>query len=254
MKFALACLVAFVLLLFFGPGCGGGGGAGGNGGGGGNISFYVVEATKNGVIIDPLNVVLGETVQFDVVGYTATGVRQVQNSSNWTADPTGQGEGTMSPSGTYTSSASGPQFTVQADANQQVYTGVAQVKPAGLALVAGRLIDGYGHNARTIFVDFYDASNNLVGSSQAQADGSFRAAVPTSATGFDIRRASIPAGYYREYQFNGKWYLPKPSACIAPLPALTAGITTTLSNILVPATTDGNGNGAPPPPPPSACP
>jgi hypothetical protein len=252
----IIALFVLVLGLGAGSGCGGGSGGtstdGGNGTTGGNIARYVVEATKNGVIIDPTNIIQGETVQFLVAGYTATNSRIVQSSSGWSIDPTGESEGTMSASGVFTATASGPQFTVTATAASQQRTGKAQVRPPGQAIVTGRLVNGFSGFVYNAKVDFYDAGNVLVGTSVAQGNGTFRASVPATAVTFEVNKASIPAGYYKEYQYLGNWYLPQ-GFCRAPLPALTNGATTNLADILIPPTSN-NGSSLPPPPPPSPCP
>ncbi len=245
---------SFVLLLAFGSGCGGGGGSGSSTGTGtGNpIVRYQVEATKNNLIIDPENIVVGEHIQFVVAGYTATNQRSIQSSSGWVADPTGQTEGTMSGGGLYTATAFGPQFTVSGQSGGSQRDGVAQVKDPADALVTGRLVDGFGGNVAGAVIDLYDGSNTLVGTSTSQFDGTFRAAVPTTAVTFELRKNAIPAGYYKEYEYINRWFLPS-GLCRAPLPALSSGHTSNLSgNVLVPPTSI-NGASEPPPPPPSPC-
>jgi hypothetical protein len=251
LKIWIGALALFVSLIGF-TGCGGGGTTG-SGGSGGNITRYAIEALKGGTIIDPTNIVVGETVQFQYVGYTATNQRIVQGSSGWTLDPTGQSEGTITTSGSFNATASGPQFTVSATAGGATVNGVAQVKAAGLALVSGRLVDGYGNFGYGMIVDFYDSGNTLVGSSTAQGNGNFRGAVPTSATKWQVRPNSIPLTYYKEFYYQSKWYLPSAGLeCLAPLPSLTGGSTTNLGDIVVPPTSN-QGSSLPPPPPPNGC-
>lgn len=256
MKVWIAVIGVFLLILTFGPvgGCGGGTGTTtsttSTTSTTGNFAYYLVEATKSGVIIDPNNIVQGETVQFDVAGYSATNVRTVLSSSNWALDPTGQLEGTISGSGQFTATASGGQFTLSADANSGSHVGTAQVKAPGQAFITGRLNDGQGNVAHGITVDFY-AGNTKVGSAVSQGDGTFRAVVPQTADTFEVNKNTIPAAYYKEYGYNNKWYLPQ-GACRAPLPSLTNGTTTHITDITVPARFF-NGSSLPPPPPPSAC-
>ncbi|MFI5387865.1 MAG: hypothetical protein ACHQ50_17295 [Fimbriimonadales bacterium] len=256
MKIWLTIIGAILLTWSFGPGCGGGSGTG-SGTGTGGFARYAVEATVGGSVIDPTNIVQGETVQFVVAGYTASNQRSVVSSSGWQADPTGQSEGTMSANGTFTATASGGLFTVSATADGSQRNGTGAVKPAGQALVTGRLIDGIGDLLSGFEVDFYDGSNALVGSSITQFNGTFRASVPATAVTFDINRSTIPATtFYREYHYVSKWYLPKPNACNGPLPVLSNGHTSALNgDVTVPPSKDHQNPPAdlPPPPPPSAC-
>ena len=251
MKFWIAAIAFFVALLAF-TGCGGGGGTGTTATTGVTFVYKAVEATKSGTVIDPMNIVVGEQVQFQYVGYTAANQRTVFSSSGWATDPTGQSEGTMSSSGAYTATASGSAFTVTATADGGPQAGAAQVKAPGQALVSGRVVDGYGNFGRTMWVDFFNAGGIKVGESRVQGNGNFRADVPTTATHFQVRFNSIPAGYYKEYRYLGLWYLPD-GFCMAPLPALSAGGSANVGDVLVPPTTSGGAN-LPPPPPPSPCP
>lgn len=250
MKFWIGAIAFFLALLAF-TGCGGGGGTG-SGGGTGNIVHYAVEATKGGTVIDPTNIVVGEQVQFQYVGYTDTNQRIVQGSSNWRLLDPGPSEGSITSGGSFTATASGPGFTVRTTANGADVDGAAQVRAAGQALVSGRVIDGYGNFGYGMRVDFFNSGSTLVGSSIVQGNGNFRAVVPTTAVSFQIRLSSIPSGYYKQYRYNSLWYLPD-GFCMAPLPALTAGNQTGIGDILVPPTTN-QGSSLPPPPPPSACP
>lgn len=239
-------------MLALGPivGCGGGGTSGGPPPP--NIVRYAVEATKGGVIIDPTNIAAGETVQFVVAGYTASNQRTVVSSSEWSLDATGQSEGSISASGQFAATTAGPAFNVFAMSGGQQRIGVAQVRAAGQAFVTGRLIDGRGSNLSGLRVDFYDATSALVGTSFTQYNGTFRAIVPVSAVTFEVSKNYIPVGYYKEYFYASKWFLPL-GLCRAPLPLLTAGVSTALlTDVTVPPTTF-NGSSLPPPPPPSPC-
>jgi hypothetical protein len=258
-KIWLALIGLLVCILFFAPACGGGGTSSNNtttsttATTGDPIVLYDVEATVGGTTIDPTNIMVGETAQFVVAGYTASGVRSVLTSSNWIANPPGDTEGTMTSSGQYTASAYGPSlFVVTGTANGNPRNGSARVVQSGQAVVTGRIVDGYGGNVPTLEVDFYDGASNLVGTSISQWNGTFRASVPATATTFEIKKASIPITFYKEYFYINKWYLPL-GFCRAPLPALSNGTTTPLiGNITVPPTSH-NGTGTAPPPPPSPC-
>lgn len=254
MKYWIGAIAIFVAVIGF-SGCGGGGGTGSGSSGGPVYVYKAVEAVKSGTVIDPMNIVEGETVQFQWAGYTATNQRTVIGSSNWVALAPGDAEGTMSGGGSFTATSSGPAFGVTADAEATQVNGSAQVKATGQALVAGRIVDGYGNFGRTIWVDFYTTGGVKVGESRAQGNGNFRAAVPTTATFFSVRGGSIPTGFYKQFRFNSLWYLPKDlgGLCIAPLPSLTNGVQTNIGDVLVPPTTQ-NGSSLPPPPPPSPCP
>ncbi|HTQ09027.1 MAG TPA: hypothetical protein VMI31_03045, partial [Fimbriimonadaceae bacterium] len=151
---------AFAILWLLAPGCGGSGPTTGTGTG--TIVRWQIEATKNGSVIDPTNIVLGETVQFRMAGYDASGNRSITSASGWATDSTGQSEGTMTSGGQFTTIAYGPAFTVSATSGGSQITGPAQVKSNADALVTGHVIDGLGDNVPNVTIDFYDGANNLV--------------------------------------------------------------------------------------------
>lgn len=247
MRFWIPIFALFLALLAFSTGCGGGGT--GSTGGPDPIVRYAVEAVKGGVVIDPTNIAVGEVVQFQVAGYTAAHQRIVQGASGWTLDPTGQTQGTLTGSGQFTATASGSQFTVSATAAGSLRTGVARVVSSGQAFVEGRITDGFGNPVWGVTIDFYTAGGSLVGSSISQGNGNFRGAVPTTASTFEARHATIPSTHYKQYFYNTKWYLPN-GFCRAPLPGgLVVGQTRALvGDVVIPPTSSA------PPPPPSACP
>lgn len=263
MKAFFAALTVFLLVLAFGPGCGGGGGTGGgNGGGTGGdpIAFYAVEATMGGVLIDPTNIQVGETVQFDVAAYTTghydfnTDVyyppqRIVQTATGWLL--TDQSLGNLSAGGQFTATTVGGPATVSATVDGTIYSGTVVVKTGGLALVTGRVVDGYGRQLYQVEVDFYQGVT-LVGKTLTQGDNTFRAIVPAGATNFEVKKTTIPTGYYKQYFWGGKWFLPS-GFCMAALPPLTNGQTTSLGDILIPPSKAPNGADLAPPPPPDPC-
>ncbi len=212
---------------------------------------YKVEALLGGQLIDPSNIVAGETVQFQVAGYTANNTRIVQSASDWTTTDAFFNSGVLSANGSFTATNFGGPFTITAVTSTGVQSGSYTVKPQQ-ALVSGTVGDGQGRFAEGVKVLFFDASSTQVGSSVVQSNGFFRASVPVSATTFEIDTTSFNhSNYYNEYFFDGKWFLP--GSCRGALPALSNGVTTNLGTIILPATTATNGASVPPPPPPSPC-
>jgi hypothetical protein len=253
LKVWLIAIVVFLVIVTLAPitGCGGGGTGTSTTTSttGVNYAYYLVEGTKNGALIDPTNIVQGETIQFDVAGYTSANVRNVLSSSGWTLTPTGSGAD-ITGSGVFTSTAFGGLYSVSATAAGTLRTGSAAVKAPSQAFVTGRIITGMGTTLHGIQIDFY-RNGVIVDTSISQGDGTFRAVMPQDADSFEVHKTSIPGGYYKEYLYTGKWYLPQ-GACRAALPALANGTTVHITDITVPPSSF-NGSSLPPPPPPSPC-
>lgn len=233
--------------------CGGGGG----GGGGGVADELHVEAvlandpTKQ---VDPLNIQLGEQIQFRVVLCDPIGTTTIVPSSNWrTNDSTGLG-GTLSSDGLLiVASETNGQFTISADTGQGVASASYQVK-AIQALVAGLVVDSNGVPASHVSVRFFNAGGTELGRSTTACNGRYRASVPSTVVEFNLLPSSMPTTrYYRSFVFATKRYTALDTTCSAPTGVLTNGGTKNLGNITVDALVGPGGGTNPPPPPPDGC-
>jgi hypothetical protein len=244
----LACIAALAALIVFG--CGGGGPGGGTGGNLTNIRVEAVLASNPSIIKDPLNIQVGEQIQFQVVGYDEDGKRVVLSSSAWqSGDTTGQA-GTLTSGGLFTATASsaGTKYSVSGFAAGQRRFSQYEVKPVQ-AEVTGRVVDSTSFTGvGGVTIRFYNNVGAQVGSSTTAFDGTFRASVPASATRFHLDPTTIPIAYYNNYTYSGLRYASTIATCTAPLPALANGVTTALAgDVSVPRSS------GPPPPPPNGC-
>jgi hypothetical protein len=244
---------AFLLLvvLVLAVACGGGGG--GNNTPPppqGTIKAEAVLAGTPSQIVDPKNIQVGETIQFEVVSYSASNVRTVLSSSNWTTTDNGATVGTLSSTGVLTTSASANSiFTATGTAGGKQYSINYEVRPVQ-AIVTGTVIDSNGNAAPNVRVNFLNSLGTIVASSTTAQNGSLWASVPTSATQFNLDKSTLIVGvYFKSFVYAGHRYTALISTCNAPLPALTNGVTTSLSVITIDAAMTLGQNNAPPPPP-----
>lgn len=254
--YPLFLLVVFILAIA----CGGGGGSNSTTNTttstttGGTTKAEAVLAGNPSQIIDPLNIQVGETIQFEVVHYTAANVRSVLASSNWTTTDNGASVGTLSPSGVLTASASSPgTFTATGTSGGSNFSINYLVKPIQ-ALVSGTMLDSNGDPVSGVSIVFYTAGGTPVGRVKTASNGTFRASVPTTATKFNLDPTTMSFDkYFKSFVFSSKRYSALiATSCAAPLPPLTNGVTTPISTVTVDAAmTLGQHN--PPPPPPNGC-
>lgn len=192
----------------------------------------------------------------------------VNLSVNLTAQVTGSGNqavtwsasgGTITPTGVGTARYTAPSIqgsfivtaTSQADTNRRAVATITVTGAVGNnAVVQGRLINQDSRaGVSGISIVFLNAGGTVIAQYTSGTSGNFSAIVPTTAKRFHLVDTSIPAGYYKAYEYNTKRYTALSSICSAPLPALTAGGTVTLPTVVeIPPTT------SPPPPPPNGCP
>lgn len=226
-------LAIFVLLCLTFLACGGGGG----GGGGGGVS----------VNLQPSSATVGRNGQ---VAFTATVSNATDRSVTWSA--TG---GTISPTGsnsaTYTAPNSDGAFTVTATSTEDPTKSDSSTVTVvvGVATVTGRVIRSTTSTGIAgVIVEFRDNTGAAVQTATTNSSGNFSSAVPLTAVRFHIQNSSIPAGFYKQYNYNSLRYATTIATCSAPLPALSEGANTPLLTDLVIAPTT-----TPPPPPPNGC-
>ncbi len=119
----------------------------------------------------------------------------------------------------------------------------------GVATVTGRILrSGSSLGLANIVVEFRDNTGATVATATSNSSGNFSAAVPTAAVRFHLRNSTMPAGYYKQFNYDSMRYATTIATCSAPLPALTEGQSSALNtNITVAPTSQ------PPPPPPNGC-
>ena len=249
----LVSIVFIAACLILGCG-GGGGGSSASGGGGGTTGTTVIEAIVAGsaqAVIDTQNIMVLDSVTFEVVNYDVNNVRTVLTATNWSTSDTGNVAGVLDPAtGAYTATAPGGIFTISASANGNNYQTTYRVTPRQSRLF-GKVADASsGIGVSGIVVLFYDASGTtLVGSITSSYNGNFLASVPTTAKFFNLKTTSIPAGlYHRSFSYNGLRYSPT-VPCSAPTPGgLANGVET-----VMPATIALPPSSLSPPGPPDGC-
>ena len=187
-------------------GCAGNGTVAGGGGGG---SFNIVGTPTVEMIYsagffpnpglpifgDPLNIRTGEQVQFQLVGFTAAGVRTVVPVDFWRTDDTTNSFGVLSAnSGVYNASSrqSPSEQVVTARWHDQDISTFYAVRPRQVRII-GSLLDRVtllplAH----VSMYFYDINGNFLGPAQTAYDGSFHAAMPPTVARFQIINDSLP--------------------------------------------------------------
>ncbi len=253
-------LLALLAILILAIACGGGGGGGGGGSasaGGSSGSFDTIRAEAANAAdpshqIDALNITVGQTIQFEVVGYKGN-ARTVLTSSAWTTTDNGSTVGSLTTDGLLSATASSAStFTASGKSGGVTYNINYQVKPVQ-ATVTASLIDNNGAPAPNIRVKFFTAGGVQVGSATSAIDGTLSASVPTSAVQFNLDPATVSAAkYFRSFKLHGLRYTELESSCDAPLPPLTNGVTTAIGAVILDALKTG-GLINPPPPPPDGC-
>ncbi len=225
--------LAASMALLFALGCGGGGGGGGGGGFNMFLSPTSVSVGPNGEV--RLNTIDQNGTFTDVTWAVSAGF----------LTPLGIG------SAQFVAPASGP-ATVTATSVVSggiVRTCSVTVVP-GMATVTGRVRrSGSSIGLPGVVVDFFDVAATLVATATTNSLGYFSGAVPANAVRFHLRNSSIPTGFYKQYTYDSMRYATTIAACSAPLPGLSAGVSTGLVTECVVSPNVG-----PPPPPPNGCP
>lgn len=185
-----------------------------NGGGGGGGGLNIVGSPKVEMIYstgffpnpglpnfgDPLNIRTGEQVQFQLVGYTATGIRKVIPVDFWRSDDSTNTFGVLSANtGVYNASTRQSPFAqlVTARWNDQDFSANYSVRPRQVRIV-GSLLNHITHlPLANVTMYFYDIDGNFLGPAQTAYDGSFHAAMPPSVARFQIVNDSLPMDMHR---------------------------------------------------------
>jgi len=237
-------LIAAVLLGTALCGCGGSGVGSGvvNTGPAVTLGTPTVEAIIPGrassdiVVQDPNNLEVGQSIQFQLVAYNATGSRVVLSPDDFRSSDTTNTYGLLgSNSGVLITGNAVSTTLLYIGANYQgvQYSASYQVKPRQARLIGQIVDETTGLAIRNASLNFYNDSGQLVGTVVMPFQGSFRASIPLTATRFQVVSDSLTATYWRSFTFNGLRYDAGSDDCRAPLPALQIG-----DNFLSSAATD----------------
>ena len=155
--------------------------------------------------VDPLNIQTGEQVQFQLVGYTADNVRVVLPVNDWgTSDDTNTFGQIANNSGVFLASDRQTPTVqyVRARYNDKDYFAEYQVRPRAIRVGGAVLSQTTRLPLRGIELRFYSDLGQEVGRAVTQYDGTFMAAVPNTATFFQVNNNTLPTDYFRLVRFN----------------------------------------------------
>jgi hypothetical protein len=164
---------------------------------------------------DPLNIRTAEKVQFQLVGYTATGARVVLPALDWVSGDSSGTFGSISGNTgifTATSRQSAEAQVITCRYNGQDYSAEYAVKARQVRINGSVLDKVTGLPVRGVIVYFYDEDGIFINQAVSAYDGSFRAALPRTASRFQLFNDSIPNSYLRLMRFDsdGQATLTKP--------------------------------------------
>ena len=181
-------------------GCGGGGSGGG--GGVGPFSIVRVEAAT----ADPLNILVGDSVQFVVAGYeVGTNNRVILQATSWSVLDN-QTVGTINGNGVFNAATPGnARIGATWNGVPPVTPLPITVRPQGLAGVQGSVRNG-STPVRGVIVIFYNAANTEVGRATTLSDGSFKAWVPTTATRMNLDVTTLDGRWLRQWDYIADTY------------------------------------------------
>ena len=209
-----------------------------------------VQVSQVGINLTPTEATLARSAS---INFTANVVGSTNNNVNFTASG-----GTIVKTGPNTARYTAPnqvgEFTVTAspvaDPSKSVTARITVTGGGGAnATVSGRAVQRNSTiGVSSLQIAFYNAAGVQVASTVTNGTGNFTAQVPTTAVSFHVIESSVGAGYYKQYDYNGKRYSALIANCRAALPTLSAGGAVSLvTSIELPLAS------GPPPPPPNGC-
>ncbi len=223
-------------------GCGGGGGAG-------LPTFVLIQVELPGR--DPLNLIVGEVVQFVLAGYDAGSRRFVLTADGWSMTNVQGVPGTLGPSGALPVTGVGS-ARINAMYRTETVESLDIVTKPRQAWVSGFVRDGSTFlGIPFVLVAFYDDANTQVGLAQTMADGSFLASVPITATKVNLVVGGWQVEYYNEWVYRTVRYSAMIQNCHA-IMVLSQPLQTDVTSVMGDPIFLDNRSG-PPPPPPNGC-
>lgn len=202
---------------------------------------------------DPLNIEIGQVVQFVLAGYDANFNRFPLRTDTFTITNVQGSPGTMEPNGRFTATGTGSGRAVATWPDNPVTALSFVVRPVQARISGVVRNESNSAGIPNVIVTFYDASNVETGRATTNANGNFLASVPTNTTKVNFDRSLMPPGWYAEWLYRGVRYtsstwVPNCHAVIVLNQPLANGVTSTMPDPLFLAATTG-----PPPPPPNGC-
>ncbi len=207
---------------------------------------------------DPNNFQAGEQYVFQLVSYTTTAAGVVRNIlsnvSFASTDPTNLYGNLANNTGDFSAGTNKTTSTlsVTAESKNSNYMASYSIQTDQVRLIGTVLAQGTNANQLAgTKLNFYDGTGLLVGSVTVEYDGTFRASVPTTATGFTVVADSVPGTFYQSYNYLSTQYDAGVSGCdgTATLPVgLTVGTATLAGPVYVAPKVANQG-----PPPSTGC-
>ncbi|MBX3114051.1 MAG: hypothetical protein KF836_05740 [Fimbriimonadaceae bacterium] len=262
-KFVIWGAAILALLIVLGCGGGGGGTGGGGGGGGGGVNpstaakpaGQYLEFFRGPTLVDPMNLVVGDSIVIQFVNYDIVGNRTVLTASGWSLS--GPGAGTVmtinsggllsinsQPSGYITVSASATVSGQPKTLMQDIF-----VPTAVGTRISGRLKATTTQVPVTgVQIEFINSGGDVVGGAVSDAVGNFNGLTLNTAVSLRLKPSTVPAAYFAAIKYQNVNYAVTGTACLLPVPTIIPGSTVSFaSTIFIPRQADG------PPPPPSGC-
>lgn len=184
---------------------------------------------------DPLNLQTGDGVTFQLVSYSSSGERTVLAPDGWRTTDTNSTYGILASNGVFTAGNSamptGSKYIVTATFGGRDYSSYYVINPRQVRL-RGKVLaeaDSADQSVNPVYgltVNFYGPRNPddpssatvIVATVHTAVDGTFRASIPSSATGFSIDPASVPGPYYASFRYLGARYDAGSTFCMPTFP------------------------------------
>ncbi|RYG45092.1 hypothetical protein EON79_13420 [bacterium] len=159
--------------------------------------------------VDPLNVEVLQTVQFQLVDYGTDGSRRVLPTSSWSISAEADAFASIAPtSGRLISGRSGStnQFEVITRYLGVDYRAPFKVNPRQANLFTS-VVNEAGDVVRGVTLEFFNGEGLTVGRSKQPVSGTLYASVPLGTTSFTVvTDDSLPEGYADLFVFDGVTY------------------------------------------------
>ena len=154
---------------------------------------------------DPLNIRTGEQVQFQLVGYTATGVRTVLAPDFWRSTDLTNTFGVLSANtGVFNASSRqspSPQV-VTARWHDQDFSVSYGVKPRQVRIIGSVLNHVTKLPLANVNLYFYDINGVFLGTASTTYDGTFHADMPQNVARFQVVNDSLPLTVFRLMKYD----------------------------------------------------
>lgn len=217
-------LFAAAVMALVVSGCGGGGSSSnGSTGPTGNTNVPPDDATIEAILApnnviptdpsqyqveDPLDLVVNQEVEFQLVSYDSNGNRTVYGNVQWSSTDTGTYGSLSSDTGLYQigTRQTPSSLSVKALCGGKAFYTPYNIRPEE-AYLQGQILDSVTNKPlRNATIQFYDGNGTIVGTVRQPFQGNFRATLPLSAANYEVLVDSVPTGYWPDYEVNGLHY------------------------------------------------